>query len=144
MNIELYTTNSPNIKVDKILTPVATVSGYLKEPCTRKDPVIIFKKEDITNLELCNYIYIADFRRYYYRGVIEHDAGDVRVKFAEDVLMSWKNEIRLNNATVSRNETLSNGYLLDNKYKAYAYRECVTRQFPTALDGDSLILITVG
>lgn len=144
MTIDLYTTNSPNIQVDKALTAIASVSGYLKEPCTRKDPVIVFKKEDITNLELCNYIYIADFRRYYYRGVIEQDAGDVRVKFSEDVLMSWKNEIRLNSATVSRNANLSNGYLVDPNYKAYAYRECVTRQFPVALDTDSLILITVG
>lgn len=144
MNIELYVTNDVEIKVDKALTALSTVTGHIKEVCDRLAPTITFKVEDLASLELCNYVYIPDFRRYYYRGKITHNAKDLEVSFRVDPLMSWSSELKLNSATITRNQFMSNGYLVDNNYKAYAYKECVTRQFPNALDDDTLILITVG
>lgn len=144
MDVIIYATNSPANKVDKALTELSHVTGYLREESTVKNPEITFSLADASNLDAGNYIYIPEFHRYYYRGEMVRDNKVVRVKFREDVLMSWKTQIRANRATVTRNEKLSNGYILDPSYKSLAYDEIVTKQFPNSLNNDSIVLLTVG
>ena len=144
MDVIIYATNSPANKVDKTLTELSHVTGYLREESTVKNPEITFALSDANNLDAGNYIYIPEFHRYYFRGEMVRDNKVVRVSFREDVLMSWKTQIRANTATVTRNENTSNGYLLDGNYKSLAYDEIVTKQFPNALTQDSIILLTVG
>ena len=144
MNINIFATNSPNNQLEKVLVSIATTTGYIKDPTERKKPVVRFKLSDLSNLENCNYFYIPDFRRYYFKTGLTNDNGECVVTMREDVLMSWKDEIKMNAATVTRNENISNGYLNDPQFKAVAYEEIVTRQFPNAMEDDTLILMTVG
>lgn len=144
MNVVLYRNSSPRNKVDKAVSQLASITGYLKDESAVKNPEIEFSLADANNITGCNYAYIPDFNRYYYRGEIVRDNKTLRVKFKEDVLMSWRGELRANTATITRNANTSNGYLIDGNYKANAYRECVTKQFPNAIENDTLILITVG
>ncbi len=144
MDVIIYSTNSPRNMVNKALTELSHVTGYLREESTVKNPEITFALADANNLDAGNYIYIPEFHRYYYRGEMVRDNKVVRVKFKEDVLMSWKDQIKLNTATVTRNENLANGYILDPSYKSLAYEEIVTKQFPNALTQDSIVLLTVG
>ena len=144
MDVIIYSTNSPSNKVDKALTELAHVTGYLRDGCDVKNPEIVFKNEDASNLIAGNYIYIPQWQRYYFRKDISREEKTVRVKFKQDVLMTFKTQIRANTATVTRNENTSNGYLLDANYKTLAYDEIVTKQFPNALTQDSIVLLTVG
>lgn len=144
MDVIIYSTNSPTNKVDKDLTELSHVTGFLRDGCDVKNPELVFKNEDASNLLAGNYIYIPEWQRYYFRKNISREEKTVRVKFHEDVLMTFKTQIRANVATITRNEVLSNGYILDPSYKSLAYDEIVTRRFPNELSQDSIVLLTVG
>lgn len=91
-----------------------------------------------------NYLYIAELERYYYIKNWIMENGHVRLECEVDVLMSFKNDIKKQNAIVARNEKLFNLYLEDNKIKVQN-RTCVrTVVFPSGFNGHQIILGVVG
>ena len=92
-----------------------------------------------------NYLYDDTTKRYYYVNNIEMDSGGrVNLYCDVDVLMSFATEIKKVTATVDRNENTKNGYLVDSRYKTYAYEQIVAKRFPNAMNNDSIILMTIG
>jgi len=94
MTIRLYQNISPREKVRKTLvipqSPApAVLQGYLRDETSLIDPVLTFEIP-MANIVDVNYLYIEDFKRYYY---ITHlrsiRTGLVEVSCHVDVLMSF-------------------------------------------------------
>ena len=143
MTCTLYKNFSDSRKIDKELSLLKDVTIILKNENNILNPTIFIKNEDFDIST--NYIYIDKFNRYYYvDNVITNNGNLVTLDCSVDVLTSFKDKILEIVATVDRNENLSNGYLQDGNYKAYAYNQIVCKSFPNGLNSDSLILMTVG
>lgn len=144
ITISLYTISDDKEHIDKTLgTPTTFNNCTIKEQTSIQDPVIRIQTD--TNLSGFNYAYIDRYNRYYYiRKVETTPTGFWVLSLHSDVLMSRKAQIRALPGTITRSETLYNGYLYDTEYKALAGREVYTRAFPNALIDNALILITTG
>lgn len=92
-----------------------------------------------------NYMYIARYGRYYWIREIRTFPNGKWVIYARvDVLKSYAAGIKALTGTVTRQESLANGYLPDERYKAKGYKAIVTKTFPAGMTADSIILMTVG
>lgn len=144
MIITFYAITDDPKKVAKTLPPGTALTGTLQEDTDLYTPTFTLE-ESLTTARLFNYCYIADFGRYYFLDPpTQETAGLVRFKAHCDVLMSFSSQYLSLFATVERNENRANGYLIDPEYKAVAYEEIITKEFPNAMTNDSIILLTVG
>jgi hypothetical protein len=92
-----------------------------------------------------NYMYIARYNRYYWiREIKTYPNGKWMIYARVDVLKSYAAGIKALTGTVTRQESLANGYLPDERYKAKGYKAIVTKTFPSGMTADSIILMTVG
>ena len=144
MNITLYQTASDPRKVDKALTSVGSYANcIMRDILDFETPTFRIASSALPSA--FNYVYCDYTQRYYFcEDPVEVRNGLYDIKCRSDVLMNLRAQLRGRTATITRNENMSNGYLLDANYKAMCYRECVTKEFPNAMTQDSLILITVG
>ena len=144
MEVITYTTTDEAEKVTKTLTNAATYSNItMKEPTDVVHPVITI--QTTANLSSVNYMRIERYGRYYLvEKPIAVKNGVWELHCTSDPLMSFKESLLNIYGTVTRSETLYNGYLNDSQYKALSYRNIVTKTFPQAVANDSCILMTVG
>ena len=144
IDINLYTISDDNKVVSKHLgTPTTFANCTMKDTTEVINPTIRISSS--SNLSGYNYCYIARYERYYFIDQIETTPDGYWVLHCRcDVLMSYKTQIKALTGTLVRSQTVYNGYLNDPEYNALAYRKIVTKQFPTALDDDCFILMTVG
>lgn len=144
ITINLYTISDDKDHISKTLgTPTSYTNCVIKEQVSVQDPVIRIQSTD--NLSGYNYAYIERYGRYYFINRIETTPDGFWVLHMHvDVLMSRRDQIRALKGTITRSETIYNGYLNDSQYKALAYRKIVTKQFPYAVNQDTFILMTVG
>ena len=144
ITIDLYNVSDDNEKIDKTLgTAKEFTSSTIKEQTDVTNITLRIQTTD--NLSGYNYAYVSEYGRYYFIDKIETTPTGYWVLSCRcDVLMSFKADILALKGTVTRSESLYNGYLIDNEYKAYAYRNIVTKQFPNGLTDDTFILMTVG
>lgn len=145
MVIKLYKCGSDPKCVDKTLTDELVVSGTLRDPTDQVNPVIEIQGSNTAHmLEEYNYMYIEDYARYYFI-TINNDSYDLNTVSGHcDILSSANAFLRARTATITRNENLYSAYLNDPEFEAYAYKNIVTKSFPTPISGDSIILMTVG
>ena len=144
ITIDLYNVSDDNEKINKTL-------GTAKEftNCSIKEQTdvtnITLRIQTTDNLSEYNYAYVSEYGRYYVIDRIETTPTGYWVLSCRcDVLMSFKTQILNLRGTVTRSESLYNGYLNDSAYKALAYRDVYTRAFPNSFNNDSLILLTIG
>ena len=144
MDVITYTTTDEAEKVTKTLTNAATYSNVtMKDPTDVVHPVITI--QTTANLSGVNYMRIERYGRYYLvEKPIAVKNGVWELHCTSDPLMSFKESLLNIYGTVTRSETLYNGYLNDSQYKALSYRNIVTKTFPQAVANDSCILMTVG
>lgn len=114
MEIQLYKNNSSDIETDKLLTPVTTISGTLKEECSIVYPeILVSGSSQFINV---NYAYIPEYNRYYFiENITIVKNGLYRLSLHVDVLMSFKEDIRATRGIVARQETNYNKDLVDNE-----------------------------
>ena len=145
MVIKLYKCGSDPRCVDKTLTDELVVSGTARDPLDTVNPILTIQGAATGHmLEGYNYMYIEDYARYYFV-TIEPDSYDLNtVRGRCDILSSAKTWLRARTAIIKRNEKLYNAYLTDPDFNAYAYTNIVTKAFSSGLNGDSIILMTVG
>lgn len=146
INISLYQMTEPENVFPKTIpaTPVSTHSVTLKEGCSIDKPTISFSAGSAIMATL-NYCYIDAFGRYYWirdRNMLVN--GVCEMTLESDPLQSFATQIKAVTATITRNENLKNGYLIDERYKAKSYKKIVHKAFPVSLDDMSIILMTVG
>ena len=143
VTINLYTISDDNRVVNKTIGTPTSYDCNLKEQTDVTAPVI--RIQTSSNLSGYNYCYIERYGRYYYIDRIETTPTGFWILHCRcDVLMSYKTQIKKLTGTINRSENTFNAYLNDSEYKALAYRKIVTKQFPTAINDDCFILMTVG
>lgn len=120
MNVTLYINNSDERYIDKNITSLGSYSSfYLKDDTNLTHPTL--KLSDTSLSENANYLYIQELGRYYYIRDKRYSKQCIYLDCEVDVLMSFKTQIRDMNAIISRNTTLYNLYLNDDKMEIYNY-----------------------
>ena len=144
MTIKLYNNLSDKIVVDKNITQQGSdVTGTLREDCSIIDPVIKMSAVG-TYLLTSNYAYITEFARYYYITNIVCVGDLFEVHMHVDVLMSFRGDIRTNNAVISRQERNYNLYLQDGVFKTYSQPHYEIKQFGTGFTDFQFVFCVAG
>lgn len=135
---------SENIRLDKKTKTISTVSGTLKDSTSIIDPVITIECA-LADVVGCNYISIPKFNRFYFVNNIR-SVGQGLVEFSchVDVLSSFADEIRKNDAIVKRQENKWNLYLNDGTFKVYQNPLVLTRAFPSGFSTQEFVLAVAG
>ena len=113
----LYRLNDERDAVNKNLTYVGYITGKFSAPLGIKNIEI-----DVVNYDInysYNYVYIPSLNRYYYVTNIQLTTKDyTRLQLQEDVLMSWANLIKNQNAYITRygHKPAVNVKLYDERY----------------------------
>lgn len=145
MTITLYSNSSVHNKVDKQLTQITQLTGILRDESEIESPVFTVAGDLATILQ-ANYFFISEFSRYYYMEkaprVIRN--GLYEITGAEDVLMSFKSQIRANGAIIKKQTYKNNTLLNDGTFKVYQNREIQTFQFPHSFSGTTYLLMIMG
>ena len=129
--IQLFWNKSDNIVVNKNITSVTSVTGALRNESEIVDPTILIEYSHPNNF---NYLYIEEFKRYYY--VVDRTSirnNIVEVSAHCDVLMTYKAQFLNLPAVIDRNTHDYNVYLPDDQFSAMAYERVQLRKFPNSL-----------
>lgn len=143
MTIKLYKVLDDPKNVNKTLTDELVVTGVARDPVNITAPVIEVETDNST-LAGYNYAYIEDYARFYFVNPT-NDSWNLNTLFLRcDILSSAKAWLLARTATITRNERLYQSYLSDPEFSTYAYTNIVTKAFPSGVNSDSIILMTVG
>ena len=143
-SISLMTSSSPKEKLDKDVSTIQTVTGTLKETTSIIDPVVKIQG-NVSSFKNCNYMYIPEFGRYYFVTDISSVTNTIfEVSGHVDVLMTYRAQIRDNNAIVRRQANSWNLYLNDGSFKVYQNPMVLTRAFPSGFSTSELVLAVAG
>ena len=127
-----------------MLTNEIAVNGAVaREPVDVINPTIELQNDN-TTIAGYNYAYIEDYARWYFVEPQNDSYNLNSLRLHCDVLKTAAAWLRLRTATITRNERLYNAYLTDPEFSAYAYTNIVTKAFPSKINLDSIILMTVG
>ena len=147
-NIIGYFNKSATNVVDKELQQEFDVVGTLRGGSSVIDPVLLieanapgFHANDV------NYIYVQEFRRYYYiTNIISTNHKMWEIHCHVDVLMSYREQIRQQTAIVARQETKYNLYLDDGIFMTYQNPKIQTKVFsnPSPFETQEFVLIVAG
>ena len=149
MQINLFTYNKERNRVNKTdyLFNRFALDGYLKTNTSIIDPVIVIEKSNPA-LYGYNYLYIPDFKRYYYINDIKQIRNNLwQISAHVDTLFSFMNDIVQNKAIIEKTESIteSNMYLNDGSFvtDSRKYNEVLPFSNGLSLNG-SYILICAG
>lgn len=143
-NIVLQKNNSENNRVTKSVDTILTVSGVLKEETSIIDPVIKIEC-DLAAVTGCNYLSIPAFgRSYFVNNIRSVRNGLVEFSCHVDVLSSFADGIRSNEAIVRRQENKWNLYLNDGSFKVYQNPNVLTKAFPSGFTTQEFVLAIAG
>lgn len=128
--IKLCHNKSPAEKIGKTIDTGTDITGCsLKERTSILRPVIFITSSaaDITNY---NYMYIAQFERYYFiDDIVSVNNNKWEISAHVDVLETYKNSILANSAVIRRQENRYNLYLDDSEFKVYNGERIQTLKF---------------
>ena len=93
---------------------VKTLSCMLKEGSSIIRPVLIFERANVGHTY--NYVYIADFSRYYFVDDIVYDGARIYYYCSVDVLATYKSTIGASTQYVLRAAHTYNEYVIDHYY----------------------------
>ena len=141
-------TTSEKRQLDKAVSYAVSVSGTLRNQTNVVNPTILVEA-NVATLAGCNYMSIPSFHRVYFITDIRSISnGLCEVSGHCDVLSTYKDGIRSNNAIVGRSATKGNWnlYLNDPMLKVTNKSKIINKAGWTAFPKDnfSLMLITMG
>ena len=109
-----YNNTSSNLVINKSITLLATVTCKLKEPVDIERPELYVAYDN--TILMANYMYIADFGRYYYCHAEGERGANLRIiADNSDPLMSFAAAIKAAPAVVARNPWHFDLYVPDPK-----------------------------
>lgn len=146
MTIGLYYNKSDKRRLNKELETIATYNGYMKNESSIINPIIYIEGAfNIGNNINANYLYLPDYRRYYYiTDIIQVRANLVQITATVDPLMSFKDELKECSGIVKRGQNVSNTYLDDGSFKIYQNKKLLTQPFPSGFTTENFILTMAG
>lgn len=107
MNIKLYYNTSDNRQIKKVLLSELSIAGTLREETSLINPVIVIQSDSLLRY---NYVYIPEFKRYYYITNIESVRSRLwRLHLEVDPLMSFKADILSLKVVVNKQSDALNG-----------------------------------
>ena len=128
--------------VDKNISTITSATGTLKDKTSIISPVIQIQGEIPTH---CNYMYIAQFDRYYYVNDIVSVYNNIfEISAHVDVLMTYKEQIRACKGIVARQQNNWNLYVDDGAFKTYQNETILVQNFPTGFTTEDLVLAVAG
>lgn len=115
LTVTLMSTTDDPLVVTKTTTTIATVTAKPYDNCSIGSPRIIINYA--ATLQAVNYMYIADFGRYYFvEPPVVIPGGEILISGNVDVLTSFDAAIRSCPATVIRSESIGAPTMIpDNK-----------------------------
>lgn len=144
MTITFYKNTSENNALYKSLTEITTVTGVLKEQSSMIDPIIIFENID-SYIGQINYVYIAEFNRYYFITNIESVHNNLwRVSMHVDVLYTYRDKIKSNSAIIERNEIEYDLKLNDGIFKTAQNPRIAQFTFPSGFTNWDFVIGIAG
>lgn len=146
MKIQLCLNTSENNTVGKAYTILATVDCIVKNDCSMSNPTFILQY-DGANITKVNYIYVADWGRYYYTREREILTGSrYELDGVIDSLESFKADIKRLNVILDHTQaTGKNNYLPSNVWVRNTKNKTDILSFPSGLlENGEFILITAG
>lgn len=149
MQISLFTYTKEKERVNKAdyLTNRFPLNGYLKNETSVKEPVILIEKTNPALYDY-NYLYIEDFKRYYFiTGIKQIRSNLWEISAKCDVLYSFMTDILANKCIIDKAENSpdANLYLNDGSFvtDSRKYNEVLPFASGLSLNG-SYILICAG
>lgn len=143
-SVILQKNGSEDIKLDKSLTEISTLTGTLKEETSLIDPTIVFQG-DVSKYIGANYMTIDTLgRKYFITDIVSISKGIFEISGHCDVLTTYASQIRSNSGIVSRQESNYNLYLNDGSFKAYQNPIIVTKTFPAGFSTQEFVLAVAG
>lgn len=128
--VKLCHNSSPVEKIGKNIDSGLDITGcVLKEETSILRPTIRIRTG--SPIHTYNYMYIPEFERYYFIDdivSIHNDLWDVSGHV--DVLETFQNGIKAQDAIIKRQEGSYNLYLDDPEFKTYNYEQIQTLKFP--------------
>ena len=142
--IDIYTNTSPENFLTKNITQIGTqLSGDLREGTSIIRPGIKVQAASIP--AAANYMFIADFGRYYFIDDIETaEYGLYIIKARVDVLVTYATQIKACKGIVHRSESAYNTYLDDGSFRAYSNPHIITKEFPGGFTVQDFVLAVAG
>ena len=145
MKVQLLKNTSDDKEINKNITLIDSTECYLLEGCSVQTPIIRLEVSHDTAL-LFNYIYIEDFKRYYYIvDIVWNNEYMATLSLKCDVLMSFKDSIYKQSGLIARQEFNYNKMLFDSLLKQNSSPYIITKKFSGGFSNNySYILITAG
>lgn len=144
MEIRLYVNSSEKNQIGKLLSSELILSGSLRDTSSIINPIILIQADNISNY---NYVYIAEFNRYYFmQNIISIRAGLWQIELSVDVLESFKNEIKKLSVILKNTEVTGlTKYISGGVWQTNVKETTTIKSFPSGLnDEGEFILITAG
>ena len=144
MTITLYNNTSESHRVKKTISQVAVLTGTVRENSSIISPTVTIQYDNVTSF---NYIYITEFKRYYFVDNVEVGINHLlHLSCSVDVLMSFSNNFLNLYGIIDRQENLYNQYLIDPLMDSYVNPKIQTKLFSGAGFNDHLetLLIVQG
>lgn len=146
MTVTLMKNSSDRKVLDKQLTAVTTVNANPLEDCSLITPRLVLRYN--ANIELINFMYIPEFKRYYFAKCTVQPGGQIEITGEIDYLTTYNSAIKNTKVLLDRTSTekLSNLFFADEKIRKYAYQRVQNVLFPNnPLNRDGYcVLITAG
>ena len=131
ISVKLCHNSSPVEKIGKTIDTGTSYNCVLKADTSILKPTILLNDTGV-NLKGYNYMYIADFGRYYFIDDIVAKNNDIwEISGHVDVLETYKAQLLSNQCVVSRQQNRYNTYLNDPEWKVYANENVVAYKFAT-------------
>lgn len=149
MQINLFTCKAERNRINKTdyISNRFTMDGALRAQTSAMNLVIDVEKTNPVKYNY-NYMYIAEFNRYYFIDDIESiRTGIWRIYASVDVLMSFRGDIEASRVIIEKaeDETNANMYLDDGSFVMDSRKYNKVKEFPYGLDQNgSYILICAG
>ena len=141
MIVKLYKTLSEDNKLDKELTLVREVNINL----LIRSNVTAFDFSLSGNTVDINYMYIPDFGKYYFlkSPTIERN-GYTSFRAEEDVLMTYRDQIRQESGIILRQENEGNLYITDSSFPVENRNKTIFKKFPNGFEETINYYLIVG
>lgn len=146
-NITGYNCTADNNELNKTLgSALFTVSGNFKEITDIVHPTVTISNHAAYDFDECNYLYIAQFGRYYFVDSKTIDTqGRIILKCTVDVLYSHRSQINNLFIIADRSSNKCNHYQVDPEIPRLANKVVATQKFPLGFGaGEHLILAVNG
>lgn len=149
MELNLFTCTAENERVDKtnFITNRFVMNGSLRDESSVIDPVIMIEKNNPT-LYNYNYLYIPEFKRWYYINDIISIRTDLwEIHAHVDVLYTWGADIKRMTGVADKLEDMlsANVYFDDGSFIMDSRNDIEVKEFPNGLnENGSYILICAG